>query len=45
MLLYLILRTARRVEEEGGRPGTLGHDIIELVRRDPYYACHCLPRM
>jgi hypothetical protein len=45
VLLYLIIRTARRVEEEGARPGSLGSDVIELIKRDPYYATHCLPRI
>jgi hypothetical protein len=45
ILLYLILRAARKLKEEGDKPGTLGHDYMEVIRRDPYYVKYCLPRI
>lgn len=45
ILLYLILRAARKLKEEGDKPGTLGYDYMEVIRRDPYYVKYCLPRI
>ncbi len=42
MLLYLILRTARRLNEPGDK---LGEAYLEVIRQDPYYRQHCLPRI
>lgn len=42
VLLYLLLRTAERLNDAGDK---LGGEYLEVVRSDPYYVEHCLPRI